>query len=252
MIALPNTIFSKILINSLDKAISRDFLITDVNKIPDMVESEFIDVGLVPLYSLIKHPDFYVSRSVGLTFDAGLSYSYIYYKMGENCLSKIYLYGDVTVNEIILSKILFQEKFDAIVDVSLTQNKPVIGAENYIICGDTNLKEEYLRKAFSFAEEICDLIKLPYTNFVFVSKQKSKIENLNKILEKIDYLVDDYLDSFTENLTNDPFLQDFIRDNQTGLFYTMTEAEEAGINELLKLPYYHGVVDDIVEVKFVG
>ncbi len=251
MIALPKSIFSNILINSLDKSLKNEFLITDVNKIAEMVDSEFMDVGLIPLYGLIKYPDLFVSKNVGLTFDAGLSYSYLYYKMGENCLSNIYLYGDVTVNEVILSKILFSEKFDVEIEVSLSQEQPQIGTQNYIIAGDANFKTEYLSKAFSFAEEICDLIKLPYTNFVFVAKEKEKIQYVNKILEKIDYLVDDYLDNFSSELTQEKYVQNFIRENQTGLFFTMTEAEEAGINVLLKLPYYHGIVDDIVEAKFV-
>jgi len=70
-------------------------------------------------------------------------------------------------------------------------------------------------------------------------------------LEKIDYLVDDYLDNFTNNLTKDKNIELFLRDNQTSIFYTITEAEELAMSELIKLAYYHGIFDDMIDIKFV-
>jgi len=251
MIALPNSIYSRILVNSLDKEKQKNFFFTDANKIADMVENEFVEVGLIPLYDLVKFKEFFVSKMFGITFDAMLSYSYIYFKPGTNNLSKFYLYGDVTENEKMLTKIIFRENFDIETETIETKETPDFNNNNYVICGDYNLNYKHLKNAISFSEEICDLIKLPYPNFIFVAKNKENLSNIHKILEKIDYLVDDYLDNFTNNLTKDKNIELFLRDNQTSIFYTITEAEELAMSELIKLAYYHGIFDDMIDIKFV-
>jgi hypothetical protein len=45
--------------------------------------------------------------------------------------------------------------------------------------------------------------------------------------------------------------KNFIEENLPKIFFKFDEQEIEGINQLIRLPYYHGMIEDIIEVKFV-
>jgi hypothetical protein len=45
-------------------------------------------------------------------------------------------------------------------------------------------------------------------------------------------------------------LNDLIVDNISSVYFDFTKNEKEALDELLKLPYYHGITEDLVEVKF--
>ena len=44
---------------------------------------------------------------------------------------------------------------------------------------------------------------------------------------------------------------EFIKENFNSINYKLDEQDVAKINEMLNLPYYHGLIKDIIEVNFV-
>ena len=64
------------------------------------------------------------------------------------------------------------------------------------------------------------------------------------VLNKIEYN-----NSLTENYNLKS--SEFIKENFNTITYKLDEQDIAGINELLQLPYYHGMIKDIIEVNFV-
>lgn len=252
LIALPDNIFGKIFSKSIDPEFAKDTFFVEPNKIIDLIESDAAEIGLVPSCYLIQHKELFVSSKVGITFDGTLSTSYLYYKNGENTLEELYLTGDVTPNEVILSKIIFKEKFDVDIKPVIDITEFVSGKYNYLMSGDKNFSTENLNISFSFTEEVCDLIKLPYVNFVFVAKSADPIKKLNWMIDKIDNSVDSFLEKGLKTVVKEKESLMYIKENSTGLFYSMTDVEVDALKELMKLIYYHGLVDDIFDIKFIG
>ena len=69
--------------------------------------------------------------------------------------------------EVILSKILFKELYNSEIKIILKTGSGFEDDKNYIITGDMNFREDLFIRGFSFAEEVAELINLPYVNYVF-------------------------------------------------------------------------------------
>ncbi len=45
--------------------------------------------------------------------------------------------------------------------------------------------------------------------------------------------------------------EEYIRKNISSFIFKFDEQDREGIEQILRLPYFHGIVNDIVEVKFI-
>jgi hypothetical protein len=84
---------------------------------------------------------------------------------------------------------------------------------------------------------------------VLASKDKNLLEECSSkllpVLNKVEYNNSSFPDNF--NLKS----SEFIKENFNSINYKVDEQDITGINELLKLPYYHGLIKDLIEVNFV-
>ena len=128
---------------------------------------------------LLSHKDFFISRSLGISFDEPISNSYIYYDQKEKNINEIVLSGDVSSNEAILTKILFSETYG--IDIQLSIEKPNGGSstKNRILTGDRNFIENNFNSAISFTEEIIELISAPYINFIFACESENVLKKFH-------------------------------------------------------------------------
>lgn len=207
-------------------------------------------VGLIPSLDLISNKDLFVSSEIGISFDALLSNAYIHFKEEQETIDEIFLKGDVTSNEVILSKILFKEFYDVEVKTTLLSHQPTDFSENILIVGDENYEKEIFLSGLSFADEIIELINAPYVNFILAGTSDELVKKINSTFkkalesghaEKIDHL----FPKFPQTAL------DFVTVNLQHLVFDFDEQDLEGIKLLLQMPYYHGLIKDIIEVKFV-
>ena len=208
-------------------------------------------VGLIPTLDLIHHKEFNVSKSFGISFEESLCNTYIYFFGNKKTFTDLYLAGDISSLEVILSKILFKEMYSSDVEVHVLTEITNLKDKNVLITGDINFKNEVYKSGISFSEEVIETLSLPYVNYLLASMDESLIEEFNKEVKGIGAEVYSTVEkgSFGSDL-NDP-TKEFIRMNIASLICEFDEQDIEGIKQLMQFPFFHGVTDDIIEVKLV-
>ena len=100
-------------------------------------------------------------------------------------VDKILLRGDISKNEVILSKILFKERYNIEPEIALDTNQNINEQNNYLITGSENWNNNLYKKGISFSEQTSDILDFPYINFLFVSKSEDSIKKFNNHYENI-------------------------------------------------------------------
>ncbi len=103
----------------------------------------------------------------------------------------------------------------------------------------------------SFADQFAELIDYPYVNFVLASTSEEKLKDFTSRLGKIDENITSKLDTLIDKLGIDTKLKTLIQDNKESVYFDLTDNEIEGLNEQIKLAYYHRIIEDIFEVNFV-
>ena len=242
----PDNIFSRILINQFDEELKSNIVFNPSANITSMVK-ETETVGLIPMMDLITNKDLFVSKEVGISFEGTLSNSYIYYS-NKSEFNEIKMAGDVSTVEIILSKILFNELYKKDININIQTKLPAKNNnDSFIIVGDDNFRDDRINSAISFAEEVVEIISAPFVNFIlaspnsellgdYSSKMKNHLNNGKEKSSKVDF---DFAGA------------SFIQTNLDKVFFKFTDQDIEGINQLIRLPFYYGILKDIIEVKFM-
>ena len=247
---LPKNIFSSILLSEI-----KDKTSIEAENIPSSIIAKKISedknsVGLIPTLDLLTNKELFVSGEIGISFNALLSNSYIHFKEEQETIDEIFLKGDVTSNEVILSKIFFKEFYDVDIKPTLLRSEPSDFNRNVLIVGDENFEKELFLNGLSFAEEIIELVNAPYVNFVLASANEILLKDFNKNYK--DYLLIDHKETYDDLFPTFPQASlDFISVNVQHLVFDFDEQDVEGIKLLLQLPYYHGLIKEIIDLKFV-
>ncbi len=220
--------------------------------ISHLLENKEADVALIPSLDLLSHGDFFVSSRLGISFDGELCSSFLYFVEGKKNISKLLLNGEVTANETLAAKLIFEEFYNTNVELSLDLNEPAIEKNNYLICGNKNFQQNFFNKGISLAEQLSELLGYPYVNFVFASNSRDKIKEFNSLLENTDLKIEENIDDLLANLKITESAKDFIKNNLNSVYFEITQNEIDGLSELLKYAYFKGMVDDIVEIKWIA
>jgi hypothetical protein len=248
-IFFPNNIFSKILSGTLDKTVQNSINLLPSASLTKKLLEDFSTVALIPTSDIITNKELYISGKIGISFEGPLCSSYIFYEKNEDVINGLKLYGDASTMEVIFGKILFKELYNTNVEITLTTDKTNLGNSNYIITGDYNFLESKFKSGISFAEEIVDMISAPFVNYVLASQDRDKlIEVSESIFEKISNIsMGDF--PIPNELPQESY--SFIKENISKVFYSLADQDIEGINQLIRLPFYHGMLKDIIEVNFV-
>lgn len=208
--------------------------------------------GFIPVMDLIRHDEFYISSRFGLSFDGQVSNSYIYYKNeGGESIDKIRLFGDISSQEAILTGILFRELYDSDVKLEIAKEFHGLGDENYILAGDINFSHSKLLNGFSFAEEMMEITELPYVNYVLASTEKETLEEIHKNLNGAEEFLLEEIDRYKFIAGWEEGMKEYLRANSSSFVYEFDESDLEGIKSQLRIPFYYGIAEDIVEPKFV-
>jgi hypothetical protein len=247
---LPENVFAKLLVSELSD-------VDDFNKtyLPSAVISKNLlanedSIGIIPTLDLIHHPEFYISSKIGISFNALLSNAYIHFKENQHTIENFYIKGDVSSNEVILSKILLKELYDIDLTPKLATPDFLVKDEHVLIVGDENFNDELFLEGLSFSEEIIELIDAPYVNFVLASKNENLLKQFTEKHR------DDFINGHPEsddkifsNFNRNSF--DFIQVNLQHVLFDFEEQDLEGIKTLLQLPFYYGLIKSMIDLKFV-
>ena len=250
-IVIPSNIYSAIFALTLNDELKTSVSSKPSSLISKDLETGSADIALIPSLDLINNRELFVSSKFGISFDGYLSNSYLYFKPSQNDFKDLLVQGDVSSNEIILSKIIFSEMYDSQVEIKLDTTEINMEENNYLICGDDNFKNKFFNKGLSFSDEVAELLDFPYTHYLLASKDKSLLEEFTNTLENLDKRIEDNIDKDLQTLNHKSVVQNIIKENMNTVYYELTENETEGLNELLRLPYFHGIMEEVVEIKFV-
>lgn len=250
-IVIPQNIYGAILSLNFPDSLKENVEVKPSSMITSEIVSGNADIGLIPSCDLLNYPDLKISGNIGVSFDGMLSNAYLYFAPEHNRFEKIYLRGDVSTNEIILTKIMFQERFDIDVEVILDTRDLDFAENNYVIVGSEN--DEYVIKnnGISFADQIAELIDYPYVNFVLVANDEEKLKVLSQNLIDLDKNVEDEIFILLSKIKLPKANEDMFLENIDSLYFELTGNERQALNELIKLAYFHGIVDEIKDLNFV-
>ena len=246
----PDNYFAKLFFHNFEKGIKDNIRFTSSSLIMAELLKAENSIALIPLTDLIKDRDIHISKSFGLSFEGGLSNSYIYYVRDSKNVTEINLSGDVSSCEVILSKILFKELYNTEVEITLSTGSGFESAKNYIISGDKNFSKDLFVKGFSFAEEMVELINLPFVNYVFASKNPDILKEFNSLAATpVNKFLENSEDAIKEIIP--PNIQEYFAANLSTLIFNYNEQDLEGIEQVLRLPYFHGIINDIVVLNLV-
>ena len=246
-IVFPENIFTSIIALFLPEELRNHLSFQPASSISAALDKEKNSIGLIPALDILNHRELMISQKYGISFEGSLCNTYIYFSENRS-INSLNIAGDVSSSEVILSRILFKEVYNVEVEAALSAslNKE---NNNLIIAGNKNFYDDRFFGGISFSEEMIELLSLPYVNYVLASQEKELIKTLEPVLiEKIPDVYDtsgklgQYF-SFSEKTL------DYIKHNVSSLVLELDDQDMEALNQLLLLPYFHGVIKEIIEPK---
>ncbi|MDQ7815453.1 MAG: hypothetical protein RDU14_00335 [Melioribacteraceae bacterium] len=248
---LPSNIFSEILAAVLKKNDDLEINFKESSLITKELEKDTMAIGLIPSLDIINHKNLFISGKAGISFDGTLANSYFYLTKNEQrTLGTVAIRGDVSLNEIIFTKILFEERFSSEVEIALDTHKEPVKDQNTLVVGTENFKLWDYNNSISFADLMADLLDFPYVNFIFASQDQDQLSKLETIIENIDSNIEENISSYLKDLNYPDDVKLLVQENLGSVYFEMTPNETEALNELIKLVYYHGVIEEIFDIKF--
>lgn len=250
-IFLPQNVFTNLLADSFTQELKSKVIFKPSSLITSEVLKTENSVGLITTTELIKNRELFVSKKHGISFESSLCNTYIYFNSAQKKVDEINLFGDISSLEVILSKILFKEVYDSDVQIQISTSEEKLQNNNFIITGDKNFEQEKFLSGISFAEEIIEILSLPFVNYVFASKEKKIIQNLNETLEGLSPEVYKKVEegNFGKNLSAKS--KEYFISNISSMVIDFAQNDIDGISQLIRLPYFYGLINDIIEPNLV-
>ncbi|MCL4548479.1 MAG: hypothetical protein M1495_07920 [Bacteroidetes bacterium] len=246
----PKNLFTSILAEAIDKN-ELELFFVEASLIGKELEYNTSAIGLIPSLDIINHRNLFVSSKYAVSFDGMLSNSFFYFHENERAFEKITLRGDVSLNDIILTRILFSERFSSQVEITLDTGKVPAKGKDYLVVGDENYSLWDFKNGISFSDQVAEMLDFPYVNFVFASPDKEALTNFNNLIGNIDQTIEEKIDDILKQISLGEEAKSFLKENIDSIYYEMTSNETEGLNELIKLLFYHGIIEDMFDIKFV-
>ena len=210
-------------------------------------------IGLIPTLDLIKHEELFVSKLGGISFESELCNSYFYYSANapQEQITEVKLAGDVSSIEAILCKIMFAELYEQEVKITLQASSDIASEKPMLLIGDKNFINEKCMTGISFADEVIEILSAPFVNFVFASKEKKSMEDFNSLFTS---LIPKYYDSvlpFISSLEYSEEMRNKIKQEFSSFVFEFDSMDLDGIAQLARLPFYHGMIKEMIDIKFV-
>jgi len=249
-LGIPDTIFAEIFVSAFPKeffAVSRH----GNHGLLELLELGEIDLALIPSLEIIGTDNLFVSGKFGIAFDGPVSDDYVYFPKDEKNLAKVGLAGNVSMNEVVLSKVLFLENYNLEIEQKVLSSLKEVEDSTLISSGDINLANGNYTHGESFSELVAEFIDAPYLKFVLVSTVKENIEFVNNQVAGLEEQLEITAKSILEKKGFTRQVSDFITGNFNSIYFELTEIEVNGYEDLRKIPFYYGLIEELKEIAFV-
>lgn len=248
-LGLPQNIFANMLASVLPREFFSYYYLTNSEILKGLVNGE-IDLAIVPSLEILNENNLFVSSKIGIAFDGIVSDDYLYYK--QNSLDSLKLVGSISLNEILLSKVLFKENYETDVRQEVLAEYDIENsAENVLVSGDENFRKNIYLHGDSFAEHVSDFLEAPYLKYILVAAHKENIEMAHQHLYAPESEIEIRFPVILKSLGFNDDVIAFVKQNFDGIYFELTEHEIDGYNEMRKLPFYYGFVEEVKEITFV-
>ncbi len=247
-IGLPDNIFTNMLASSFPREFYSFYYLSNSEILKSLI-NEQIDLAIIPSLEIQNENKIYVSRKLGIAFDGPLSDDYLYYV--KDTLNVLKIAGSVSLNEILLSKIIFKENYDTEPIQEVLPSVPSSFSENFLVSGDENFTLGIYQKGDSFAEHVSDFIDTPYLKYIVVSLHKENIEMLHQNTFNPEAEIEVTFPSILKSLGYNEKIIDFVKQNFDGIYFEQTENEINGFEEMRKLPFYYGYFEEVKDIIYV-
>lgn len=248
-IVFPKNIFTSLLAASLPEMMKSNFHFQPSSSIATMIEKDKDSIALITPTDILNHKELFVSKKFGISFEGSLCNSYLYFS-DDRSLNSLNISGDVSSLEAVLGRILFKELYNSDVEINLSTSLKKEN-NNLLLVGEQNFYEDKLFDGISFSEEIIEMISLPYVNFLLASANEDLIRDSESSLLEIIPEVYNNFDSVQQYYSFSARTMKYIKDNISSLVMEFDMQDVEGILQLTRLPYYYGIIKDIIDVKFV-
>ena len=249
-ILLPENIFTSVIALHLPENFRQNLKFHPASSISSALEKDKTAAGLIPAMDIVNHRELFVSRKYGISFEGSLCNTYIYFA-GDRSMNSLNVAGDVSSSEVILSRLLFKELYNSDVEIALTSSLDR-DTSNLVIAGKQNFYEDRIFDAISFSEEMIELLSLPYVNFVLASSDERLVNELEPVLlEKIPDVYENF-DKLEKYFSFSEKTLKYIRQNISSLVLEFDEQDIEAFTQLIMLPYFHGMIKEIIEPKYAG
>jgi len=251
-IGLPNNFFGKLFFFSFPETLRKSVNFYETYLLANLLDKKELDVALIQSLDYGKRENLYISKKAALSFDAEVSLSYFYFQENLYTAKQATLYGEVGTNDAILTKILFAEKYNLNIDLELFSGSEFPkNREIVLVRGDANYQNDLFMNGLSFADEISDLLMLPYVDYVFASYDKENLLYINKTINSIEEVMEKNLSKYLDKFENYESFKVFFKERFNQVYFELTDNEVEGLKELIKLPFYFGLFEEIFEIKLV-
>jgi hypothetical protein len=248
-ILFPKNIYTSIIAVSLPDSLKNNLQFQPASSITSMIEKDNDSIALISSTDIVNHRELFISKKFGISFEGSLCNSYLYFSE-DRSLQSLNIAGDVSSLEAIISKILFKELYNSDVEIGLSASLKK-EKNNLLLVGEQNFYDDKLFDGISFSEEIIELISLPFVNFVLASSDEKLIkENESLLLEIIPNVYSNF-DSIQQYFSFNEKTLNYIKQNISSLVLEFDMQDIEGFLQLIRMPYFYGIVKDIVDVKFV-
>jgi hypothetical protein len=247
----PDNIFSKLYADKLPDEVKNEISFIPSSAIPAQLKTDPDSAGLITPTDILNSADIFISSKTGISFEGILSNSYMYFLPEQKDIKEISLHGDVSTLEIILSKIFFKENFNTDIQVEILTDLNRSAGKNLLLIGDTNFSTQRFEKGISFAEQMTELLSLPYVNFILASMNKDSVETLNNASAGISQKIYEAVESDKTGTLIPEHAKEFLKENLSYLIYEFDEQDIDDVHQIIRLPYFHGLINDIIEPKFI-
>ena len=249
-LGIPNTIFADIFVSAFPKEF---FHVTKHgnHELVELLELGEIDLALIPSLEIIGTDNLFVSKRFGIAFDGPVSDDYIYFPKDEKNLAKVGLAGNVSMNEVVLSKVIFRENYNIEIEQKVLETLRNVEDSTLISSGNINFANENYRYGESFAELVAEFIDAPYLKFVLVSTVKTNLEFVNNQITELEEQLEVLAKSILKKSGFPTVTSEFVMSNFNSVYFELTEIETAGYEDLRRIPFYYGLVEELKEIAFV-
>lgn len=248
---LPDNIFSRLIFENLPGEIKQKTSFLPSALIAKKLSEENESVGFIPCLDIINHRELVVSKKYGIAFESEFANSFIYYNKLNNPITEFSLMGDVSSQEVILTKVFLKELYDIEASLNIITSENIDDEKNIVAVGSINYKNDNFTSGLSFALEMEDIVGSTYVNYILACKSETVLNDLHLLLQGIESKIYDFVVEENDFMKQNE-IAEIIRQNISGVIYEFNEGDINSFEQLLQLPFMHSFIEEIPEVKYLG